>query len=129
MPPDSSSEKMEQSSTYEPLVSPGVNHVNGLVAPFNSRAQAEKVKKAKRPASMSRYPRPAKEKPPVDMERMYARPQPDPFTPQYEDGYSAGYDGESETKPGANWWAGYYDGQADRELHKQEMDRAGSSNS
>ena len=60
---------------------------------------------------------------------MYKRPEPNPGTPEWGDGYDDGFEGASyDPLPAGgnpqNYRDGYYAGQFDRE----ELDRLGSSN-
>lgn len=60
---------------------------------------------------------------------MYKRPEPNPFTPEWAQGYDDGMDTASYNPLAAggdpqNYRDGYFAGQADRE----ELDRTGSSN-
>lgn len=62
---------------------------------------------------------------------LYARPEPNPFTPEWCRGYDDGIEGRAgnlgELLPGqkpGNYWDGFHSGEADR----QELDVMGSSN-
>lgn len=62
---------------------------------------------------------------------MYARPVPDPFTPEWMDGYDDAQTGQSRTLPeqgGKNRNQNYHDGWVTGQHDLEVLDEAGSSN-
>jgi hypothetical protein len=60
---------------------------------------------------------------------LYARPEPNPFTPDFEEGFQAGYERAPQKLDGSpNYQAGYKVGVLQFEEDREELDRAGSSN-
>lgn len=61
---------------------------------------------------------------------LYARPEVNPFSENWLDGYQAGYDNEESIKSEADleWRDGFFTGRDGRDFDREEMDRANSSN-
>lgn len=59
---------------------------------------------------------------------MYERPKPNPFTPEWREGYNDAYDGHARQGIGPDYNDGYDTGLEQLEADKEEMDRVGSSN-
>lgn len=58
---------------------------------------------------------------------MYARPSPDPFSRDWQEGFDDGVEsvpGFLGRRKAADYWDGYYTG----EIERKELDRSGSSN-
>jgi hypothetical protein len=96
--------------------------VPGLVSEFNHRSNGPKR------ATPTRRFKKADPKPPVDLDKMYQRPQPDVFTREWNDGYNAGFDGDPFKLVNMDWTDGFRTGQIAVVEDKIEMDRNGSSN-
>lgn len=65
---------------------------------------------------------------PVDLERMYVRPQPDVFTRDWNDGYNDGFDSADFQVRNLNYADGYRWGCVALREHTRKMSQSGSSN-
>jgi len=99
--------------------------MSDLMQPFNERNK--EIKKRVRAAANKR-PKIVPEKPPTDLENMYRRPEPNPFTRDWEDGFNDGWDKSPFEVRNMNYADGYRWGQVAFVEDKQLMDSVGSSN-
>ena len=73
---------------------------------------------------------PAKYRNNLPVDKLYAQPTPNPFTPEYMDGYNDGYDGRESRASGnpVNYRTGYVDGTEQHFAEKISLGKTGSSN-
>lgn len=71
--------------------------------------------------------KPAEARPRLDGE-MYSRPQPNPFSDEWSEGFTDGFDGVPSRIDSMDYRDGYITGKQEREFEAQNMDRTNSSN-